>query len=125
MVKHLARYPADWVHFVGLIFYLQASCNQFTPSPSFLASCNTEQTSCVSTWGEFEGVSVQTRECGEGRGREGCNTRTLGGGARATICSCQGDKCNVGMGRGEAVRSGTGGVVSSLTCSWMEFFVDC
>ena len=44
---------------------------------------------------------MESRECGQGRGREGCITRRLGGGARATICSCKGDKCNMGTGGGE------------------------
>ena len=49
----------------------------------------------------FEGVRVETRECGQGRGREGCITRRLGGGATATICSCKEDQCNVGVERGK------------------------
>jgi hypothetical protein len=45
----------------------------------------------------FEGVTVETRECGQGKGRGGCITRQLGGGARATICSCNQDNCNGGV----------------------------
>ena len=44
---------------------------------------------------------MQSRECGKARGREGCMTRWLGGGARATICSCKKDKCNVWVGGGK------------------------
>ena len=46
---------------------------------------------------------METRECGQGWGREGCINRRLGGGARATICSCKEDNCNVAVGRGEEI----------------------
>ena len=82
-------------------FLVKPSCDQFSPSSSFQTACPSSY-SCISTKGVFEGVTVETRECGQGKGRGGCITRQMGGGARATICSCNQDNCNGGVVQVEA-----------------------
>ena len=59
----------------------------------------------MSTLGVFEGVRVETKECGGEGGREGCITREVGGGATATICSCKEDKCNIWVGGGSEMKT--------------------
>merc|ERR1712130_254969 len=77
----------------------QGSCSDFSPDEaSFKHSCPAEYRSCLLARGSFEGVIVISRECGLGRAPEGpggCRTRHLGGGAVVSICSCQGNLCNL------------------------------
>jgi len=77
----------------------QGSCGEFSPDEaSYKHSCPSEYRSCLLARGSFEGVTVISRECGLGRAPEGpggCRTRHLGGGAVVSICSCQGNLCNL------------------------------
>ena len=81
----------------------QASCDQFSPEPSWRESCPASSQSCLITRGHFQSVTLLTRECGGPASlTQGCRTRELGGGAEATICSCSTDLCNLhtdGAGR--------------------------
>ena len=79
----------------------QASCDQFSPEPSWRESCPASSQSCLITRGHFQSVTLLTRECGGPAGPatiSGCRTRQLGGGVSATICSCSGDLCNINTG---------------------------
>merc|ERR1719397_604158 len=63
----------------------QDDCEGFLPSRAATVDC---AESCLVTRSAFQGVMVEGRGCGAGRGRDSCHTRQLGGGARATVCSC-------------------------------------
>ncbi|XP_023324778.1 uncharacterized protein LOC111698633 isoform X2 [Eurytemora carolleeae] len=76
--------------------YNQISCDKFLPHvKEFQKECDSSYNSCVYTKGVFQDVEVMSRECGTGEPMNSCGTRSLGGGARATVCSCAGDICNM------------------------------
>merc|ERR1719397_2403289 len=72
----------------------QDDCEGFLPSRAATVDC---AESCLVTRSAFQGVMVEGRGCGAGRGRDSCHTRQLGGGARATVCSCTTDRCNIAV----------------------------
>ena len=80
----------------------EASCDEFSGTDEWSVLCPSSSSSCISTLGEFEGIRLLTRECGSGSAKtpddSSCRSRTLGGGARATICSCSRDLCNITAG---------------------------
>merc|ERR1712025_379606 len=75
----------------------KAGCDGFKPSPLFTEMCAPSQTSCLSTIAELDDIKVESRGCGTWRGPgPPCVSRSLGGGsARATLCSCREDSCNL------------------------------
>ena len=87
-----------WPNFTSLYVYfvLQDDCEGFLPSRAATVDC---AESCLVTRSAFQGVMVEGRGCGAGRGRDSCHTRQLGGGARATVCSCNTDRCNIAVTR--------------------------
>ena len=72
-----------------------AHCDSFIPQPAWRLSCPPSSQTCLVTRGQFQSVSLLTRECGGPATPTGCKTRELGGGATATICSCSTDLCNL------------------------------